>query len=176
MEADSHFRPAHERSLNLEKEEILYSWEAPVRPFKKRNREFFTTVLTVAGLVGLILFFIDGIFPLLVIGALVFLVYVFSTIAPENVIHQITNRGIIFGGSRTYWDEVVRFWFTSRFGSELLVFDTTKVMSRVEMVINPEEREKIQKILEDYVPFEEAAPNFMDKAATWLSKRVPLEG
>jgi hypothetical protein len=180
MDSDSHVNTApeshRERSLKLEKEEVLYSWGAPVRPFKRRNKEFFTTVLTVACLVALILFFIDGFFPVLVIIAIVFLIYVLSTIQPDDVEHQITNRGINFGGTKTYWDDLVRFWFTTRFGSELLVLDSKRIISRIEMVINPEEKEKIQKILEDYIPFEEAAPNFLDKAATWLSKRVPLEG
>ncbi len=164
------------RSLKLEKEEVLYSWGAPVRPFKRRNKDFFTTVLAIAFLMALILFFIEGFLPVLVIIALVFLVYVLSTVPPDDVEHSLTNRGVNFAGQHTYWDEITRFWFTTRFGSELLILETLRAPGRIEMVINPEEKEKIQKILEDYVPFEEAAPNFLDKAATWLSKKVPLEG
>lgn len=163
-------------TLKREKEEVLFSWSAPVRPFKKRNKEFFTTILSIAFLVGLILFFIEGILPVIVVGALVFLVYVFSTVEPETVEHKITNLGIDFAGTKKEWPDLKRFWFTQRFGIDLLKVEAKEGLTRIEMVIDSGDKDRIEKLLEKHLPYEEAAPNFLDKAAIWLSKKVPLEG
>lgn len=150
-------------------------WTAPVRPFKKRNKEFFTTVLAVAFLTAVIFFVIGSWLPVIVIASLVFLVYVLSTIAPEAVEHKITSRGLSFAGKTYFWNELTRFWLTSRFGSELLVVETYRLPGRLEFVINQEDKEKIHQILQDKLPYEVASPTFLDKAASWLSRRVPLE-
>ena len=153
----------------------LFVWRSPVRPFKKRNKEFFTTVAAVAFLTAVIFFVIGGFLPVLVIISLVFLVYVLSSIAPEDVEHKITSRGVSFAGKSYFWGELTRFWITQRFGSELLVVETYRLPGRLEFVINPEDKEKIRQVLQDRLPYEEASPTFLDKAASWLSRRVPLE-
>ncbi|MBI2267951.1 MAG: hypothetical protein HYU80_00705 [Candidatus Blackburnbacteria bacterium] len=162
---------AGSRSLTKE----LFSWKAPVRPFKRRNKEFFTTVLAIALLLSIIFFTISGIMPVIVIFSLVFLVYILSTISPEEVEHKITNKGVVFAGKQYYWTDLLRFWFVERFGSSLLVLETTKLPGRLEMVVDPQEKEKIKGLLVGHIDLEEAAPSFMDKTAAWLSRRVPLD-
>ncbi|HBL51965.1 MAG TPA: hypothetical protein DDZ05_01945 [Candidatus Blackburnbacteria bacterium] len=162
-------------SLTNEPEKVVFSWTVPARPFKKRDREFFTTVLAIAFLVGLILFFLDGPLPLLVIIALVFLVYVLSTVPPEEVEHSITNKGIIAAGQRHDWFNLRRFWFTNRFGAHLLVVESRGFPGRIETVVLEKDEEKIKKELTSHLPFEEVAPSFLDKSAAWLSKRIPFE-
>src|SRR3990167_10099736 len=149
------------------KEEVLYSWKAPLRPFKKRDREFFTTVVVIAVLISLILFFLEGILPVAVIVALVFLVYVLSTVPPDEVEHRITNRGVYFSSKLNPWFELRRFWFTHRFGSDLLVLETLRMPGRLELVVQTKDQEEIKKHLSEYILFEEAAPNVLDKAASW---------
>ncbi|MBI2590959.1 MAG: hypothetical protein HYW33_03765 [Candidatus Blackburnbacteria bacterium] len=153
----------------------LFSWHAYARPFKKRNREFFTTVLAVAFLLAVIFFTIGGVLPVVVIISLVFLVYVLSTIAPEQAEHKITTRGMVFAGKTYFWEELTRFWMAERFGSELLIVETTRLPGRIEFVINLEDKEKVKEIMQEYLTNEEAAPTFLDKAASWLSRRIPLE-
>ena len=153
----------------------LFSWHAYARPFKKRNREFFTTILAVAFLLSVIFFTIGGVLPVVVIISLVFLVYVLSSVAPEQVEHKITTRGVVFVGKTYLWEELTRFWMAERFGSELLIVETTRLPGRIEFVIGSEDREKIKEIMQEYLVNEEAAPTFLDKAASWLSKRIPLE-
>lgn len=154
----------------------LFSWHAPVRPFKKRNKEFFTTVLAVAFLLSVIFFTIGGILPVIVIVSLVFLVYVLSTVSPAEVEHKITSRGLVFAGKTYHWEELTRFWMTERFGNQLLIAETTRFPARIEFVVNPSQKEKVKELMEEHLLYEEAAPTFLDKAASWLSRRVPLEG
>lgn len=163
------------RIVQHEEEKELFSWKAPARPFKKRDKEFFTTVAAIGLLMGLILFFMEGFLPVVVVVALVFLVYVLSTVPPEDVEHKITTRGVYFSGKQNPFYELRRFWFTHRFGSYLLVLETSRMPGRIELVIQSKDQEEIKKHLSEYVLFEEAAPNFLDKAANWLGKRVNLD-
>lgn len=163
------------RVVQHEEEKDLFSWKAPARPFKKRDKEFFTTIAAIGVLMGLILFFMEGFLPVLVIVALVFLVYVLSTVPPDEVEHKITNRGVYFSNRLNPWFELRRFWFTSRFGSDLLVVETLRMPGRIEFVIQTKDQEAIKKHLSEYILFEQAAPNVLDKAASWLGKRVNLD-
>jgi predicted HTH transcriptional regulator len=111
-----------------------------------------------------------------VIVALVFLVYVLSSITPEEVEHKITNKGVIFAGKEYFWNQLIRFWFTNRFGTDLLIIETTRIPGRLELVVDNKHKAEVRRILEEHLENEEANPNFMDKAASWLSRRLPLEG
>jgi len=159
-------------------EKILMAWKGPVRPFKKRGKEFFSTVLAVAVLLSIIFFFIEGVMPVIVIAAVVFLVYILSTVAPEEVEYKITNRGVKIGEKDYPWGVMLRFFFTSRWGTELLVVEMPGVFpGRLEMVLaGGVDKEKLKKVMNDYLPLEKTPPGWVDKAAGWLSERVPLEG
>lgn len=177
MEPANPTTPEHEASQpqKHEKEEVLYTWTAPLRPFKRRDKEFFTTVIAIGVLISLILFFLEGILPVAVVAALVFLVYVLSTIPPENVDHAVSNKGVSFAGTKYHWEDLRRFWYASRFGTDLLVIEANRAPWRIEMVINAHDKEPLRKVLDDHLPFEEASPSFLDRSAGWLSKRVPLD-
>lgn len=162
-------------SLKNEEERTVFSWKSPARPFKKRDREFFTTVIAIAVLGGLILGFLEGLLPVLVVVALVFLIYVLSTVPPEEVEHEITNKGFASAGQKNNWPQLRRFWFTTRFSSHLLVFESAAFPGRIEVVVNKDDQDEIKKELIKHIPYQEAAPNFLDKAAAWLSQRVPLD-
>ena len=42
-----------------EPEKDLFSWSSPARPFKKRDREFWVSIIAIATIVGFILFIIE---------------------------------------------------------------------------------------------------------------------
>lgn len=159
--------------VRREPEKDLVSWTAPARPFKKRDREFYITILAIAGIVGLVLFLIEGFMPVILIVSLVFLFYVLSTVEPENIEYKITNKGIKVVDKRTDWVLINRFWFSRRFDSGLLVFETLGLPGRMELVINLEDKERIKKALSSYIVEEEAPPSYLDKAANWFAKKLP---
>ncbi|MBI4033222.1 MAG: hypothetical protein HY377_01785, partial [Candidatus Blackburnbacteria bacterium] len=110
--------------LKTKKETVFLSWKAPVRPFKKRGKEFIATVIMIAFLTSVIFYFIEGVLPVIVIVALVFLVWVFSTFQPEEVEHKISNKGVFFAGKLYRWGDLIRFWFAKRLSNELFVVET----------------------------------------------------
>lgn len=156
-------------------EKDLLTWTAPVRPFKRRSRDFYVTLITIAAILGIILFFIEGALPVILIASLVFLFYIVSTVEPELTEYKITNLGIKIGNQRTSWNLMSRFWFLTKMGSEILAIETFSFPGRLEIVINPELKEQIAKFVSRYLLHEEVSPSFIDKASGWLAQRMPEE-
>lgn len=154
-------------------EKILLTWIAPSRPFKRRSRDFYIKVLTVAALFGLILFLLEGLMPVLLLIALIFLFYVMSTIEPDTIEYQLTSFGVKIAGKRTDWNLMNRFWFTKRLGSELLTIETAALPGRLELMFKPELKADITKIVSDYLTHEEIPPAFLDKLTGFTSKFFP---
>jgi len=159
------------KELNTEKE--LVSWTAPARPFKRRNREFYVTVISIAAIVSLVLFLVEGFMPVILITSLVFLFYVLSTVEPEKIEYKITSKGIKIGDRRTDWELVLRFWFSRRFDSELLIIETRTLPGRLEFVIEAQNKEKVREALSKYAPEEKTPPSGLDRAANWVAKKLP---
>ncbi|MDP3917890.1 MAG: hypothetical protein Q8Q30_01810, partial [Candidatus Woesebacteria bacterium] len=142
-------------------------------PFKRRDKQFYITTISIAGMVSLILFLAEGAMPVILIISLIFLYYVMSTVAPEDLEYKITNKGVKVGGKRTEWQSLGRFWFSKRYDSDLLVFETRMIPNRMEFVIKAEIKEEIEKILKEYLVHEEISPSNLDKAVDWFSKKLP---
>lgn len=160
-------------TLKPELEKDLITWIAPARPFKRRDRQFYLTVVSIAGIVCLILFLAEGVMPVILIISLIFLYYVMSTVPPQDLEYKITNKGVKVAGSRTDWQLLGRFWFGKRYDSELLIFETAMIPNRMELVIKPEIKEEIRKILKDYLLEEEISPSRLDKAIDWFTSKLP---
>jgi hypothetical protein len=156
-----------------EPEKLLFSWKAPSRPFKRRDRQFWTTTIIIASIFGLILFLVEGVMPVILVISLVFLFYVLSTVEPEEIEYQITNRGIKMADRTTVWNVLTRFWFSNRLKSHLLVFETTVLTGRLELVVDSKDKDRVRKIISEFLPEEKAPPSSLDRAANWLAKKLP---
>src|SRR3989344_3851621 len=156
-----------------EAEKTLVEWTAPARPFKRRDRDFYITVVAIAGIFGLILFLVEGFLPVILIISLVFLFYVLSTVEPDKISYTITTRGIKIAARRTDWGVMGRFWFTKRFDSQLLVIETAVFPGRLEVEVDPNQKTQIQKAVEKYLTHEEDPASGLDRVANWLGSRLP---
>lgn len=87
--------------------------------------------------------------------------------------YTITTLGVKIADKRIDMDLLARFWFSERFGTNIIVFDLFTFPGRIELVINKKDEEEIRKALTPYVPEEEAPPTRMDKAANWLAGKIP---
>jgi len=163
--------------LAVKEEKTLYQWEALERPYQQRDREFWMTILSILGLVSLILVFVKEWFLITALFGLAFLYYVLTTVPPNKGKYRITNKGVYFNRSqRVDWEVLRRFWFSRKWGYDLLHLETWLKFPRVvSFVIDKKEKDKIAKIIGKYLPQEEASPNFLDKFSSWLSKKLPLE-
>jgi hypothetical protein len=154
----------------------LFTWKAPVRPFKERGRDFWTTAGSIAFLLAVILFFIKEWLLILVIIAVMFVYYVLSNVPPEEIEHSITNRGIRFAGKDYPWESLIQFWFTEKFSQKILNLQTRLVYpGRLQMLLGKTTETEIKDILAKYLPQETPEPSALEKTTDWFSKRVPLE-
>jgi len=154
----------------------LLVWKAPSRVFKKRGREYFTTIASIAILVAIILLFFKEWLLIMVIAAMVFLTYVMATIPPETVEHKITSLGIVTGGKDYDWEDLDKFWLGKKHDQKILYIDTkVRFPKRLILLLGEANEVEIKKTLSDYLSYEEPEKTWMDKASDWLTKNIPLE-
>jgi hypothetical protein len=157
------------------KEEILLQWTAPSRPFKKHNRQFYTTVGVIAGLISLILFFAGQVLPVAVVVAVVFLTYVMYSIPPGEIIYKFTTYGIRIEEELYYWEEMGRFWIKEKFEKPVLYIEVSRFPNRLTIMLGDITKDEMEAILSEVLLNQEPPPTTYEKAAKWLHEKIPLD-
>lgn len=157
-----------------EPEKILFSWKAPARIFVRRDKKFWIRTISAASLFGVILFIAEGSMPVVLMIAIIFLYYVLTTVEPEDINFSITTYGIKIADKTTFWNLLVRYWFSSKKNINLLVLEMNAFPGRLEIVINKNDIPSLKKILNNYLVMEETPPSNIDKTSRWFSEK--LEG
>lgn len=163
---------------------VLMEWEAPARPYRKLDKEVFSTVLAGAFLLGVILFFIDGAMPVVALASLVFLYYVLGTVPPGKVKHVITNWGIESEDKVWPWELMMRFWLQGEGKNTMMVVELgpgTSMWSRHLRFMLGDLRdsksngeEELRKLMQQYVIEDQPKPNWLDKVTKWAESKVKL--
>ncbi len=155
---------------------VLLEWQSPSRLFKRLSREKFATIGAIVFLVAIILVFLQEWFLIAVIIALAFFVYILSSVKPEEIVHQITNKGVVTGGKNYPWEKLVRFWFEEKEGQEILFLDgVDRFNFRLMILLGEKKSEEVRKILAPYLPEEKPQKTWIDKAGEWVTRQIPLE-
>lgn len=159
-----------------EPEKDLYEWEAPSRLFKRRNREFYSTVAAIVLLVSIILMFAKEFLLIAVILALGFVVYALSAVEPEKVKHVLTNRGIRTAGKLYRWEMLGRYWWEDKWGQHHIHIEQPgQFPGKLVLLQGSGLKDRIEGVLNRYLIKEKPDPSIVDKAAKWLQEKVPLE-
>ena len=159
-----------------EPEKDLYSWEAPSRPFKKRSREFYTTVGALVILISVILLFAKEFLLIGVVLSLGFVSYVLATIPPQPITHRFTNKGLRSGSKLYLWPMLGRFWWETKWHQAMLLIETPdQFPGRLILLQGSGDRQTIEGIVKKYLVNQKPDPTPFDKAAKWLTDKVPLE-
>jgi len=156
-------------------EQILLTWQAPSRIFKKRSRQYFATIVVIGLLISLILLFAGQFLPIAVVLSVVFLVYILSTVPPSTVNHKISNFGIWVENNLYYWEELGRYWYTEKLGQTLFNFEVARFPGRITILLGETSRDELESFLSQVLVNEKPAPTFFDKAADWIEKNIPLD-
>ncbi len=175
--------PAQKQSSTLKTEKpkmvelkTLLTWKSPARPFKKRDREYFTTIGAIVFLLAVILLFLKEWLLIAVIIALMFVAYILSSVPPEETEHKITTRGVFTGNRHYDWENLNKFWFSERWKQAILHVETKlRFPGQLTVLLGETDKEEIEKALSKYLTLEQPEPTWMDNAADWLAKKVPLE-
>lgn len=173
---DERARKQEQERRDRAEERLLIEWVAASRPFKKRDREYYTTIAIIVFLVSLILFFAGQFLFIAVVISLAFVAYVLASVAPDQIHNMITTFGIHTGDQLFYWEELGRFWFSEKFGSSLMHVETARAFpAQLILVLPKEDLEKMKEVMLKYSIFEKPQPTWLDKAATWMQEKFPLE-
>jgi len=155
---------------------VLLAWKSPGWLFKKRSREYFTTIGAIVSLMILILLLLQEWFLIVVIIALVFTAYVMATVKPQEAEHKITNRGIEIAGRKYLWGQMGRFWFVKKWDQEIMHVETlVGLPRRLTMVLASQSKVKVKELLSQYLSYEVPEKTWADRSSEWLSTRIPLE-
>ncbi len=157
------------------REEVYLEWSSPSRLFKQRNREYFLNIGAIVFLLMIILVFAREFVLIAAVLSVVFLIYVLSTVPPEEVKHRITNLGIESAGHFYRWEELADFWFESQWGQTMLIL-RPYLTSRVIILLGSQNPSHVREFIAKHIPFrEQPEKSWVDNAASWLSQKIPLE-
>lgn len=158
--------------------QVIFSWKAPLRPYKKRSAVILRFYLSVALLLSLIVFFFGDKILLIPIWTLLFLFYVLTITPPPEVENKITQFGIETAGITLRWEALSHFYYTSRFGFYILtVVSHAPYFYHAYMVVPNEEIKKhTLDILSAHLIFQEKPQRgFSEKLIDLFSKLIPDE-
>ncbi len=168
-------KTAKEDTLNPQ---IVFSWTAPLRPYKKRSGVILRFYVAVALLLSLIVFFFGDKILLIPIWSLLFLFYVLTITPPPDVENKITKFGIESAGITLRWESLSHFYFSRRFGYDVLtiVGHAPYYFHAFLVVPNNEIKQKLIFILSEHLIYQEKPQRTVtDKMIDWLSSLIPDE-
>lgn len=161
----------------MEKEtaQTFLPWSSPSRLFKKRDREYFTNIGAIVFLLTIILVFAREFVLIAAVLSIVFLIYVLSTVPPEEVHHKITSLGIESAGHFYRWEELADFWLEEQWGQTMMVLRPYLAPPAI-ILLGSQDKEKVRELVAKHIPFrEEPQKTWVDNAASWLTRKIPLE-
>ncbi|MBI2019491.1 hypothetical protein HYS95_02380 [Candidatus Daviesbacteria bacterium] len=163
----------------MEAEEIktLLEWEAPARPFRKKDRSYYTTIAVLVILLVLIAFLIQEFLLVGVILAFAFVAYVLAFVPPHDITYRVSTQGITIGEDFYFWHFLDSFWFKEKDKQKILHIQTRlRFPAQLMIVLGTEDEEKVKKIMAKFLPFVEVPyKSLMEKWAESLQKHFPLE-
>ncbi len=162
----------------MENPQLLFSWRAPLRPYKKRSKLIIRFFLSVAFLLSAIVFFFGDKILIIPIWATLFLFYVLTITPPPEVENKITAFGIDAAGVVVRWENLSHFYFEKKFS-----FYTLTVVSHGPyyyhlylVVPNEAIKNKLIEILSQYLFYQEKPQKtLVDKFISFLSDLIPDE-
>jgi hypothetical protein len=160
-----------------EPEKVLMTWESPVRLYKKRDREYFTTIGVIVILLSVILLFAKEFLLVGVILSFAFVSYTLASIPPPKVKHEITNKGVRSGSKLYLWETLGRFWFEEKWKQDTLMIENfIGFPGRLSVILSDEvDKKQLEEEVSARLIKEQPSPSPIDKAAQWISDKVPLE-
>ena len=163
---------------NFTNPQVLYSWKAPLRPYIKRSQKIIRFYIALTLLLSLIIVFFGDIILLIPLWALMFIFYVFTVTPPSEISNKITRFGVETVGTSLRWETLDHFYFTKRFGYEILTLVTHAPYDFHTYLVIPSNDIKdavINRLSKRIIFQDEPTKTTIDKIIDWLSRLVPHE-
>jgi len=161
--------------IPLSNDTVLLTWEANDRPTKVWSKEFYSSVIVIAFLVSVILYFIEGIMPVLVVCALVFMMWSMNKTEPKKVKYELLPQGLKTVDKLYTFDEMDFFWVENKWGHVVLRINLIEAPWHIVIVVDPGLESELKNLMSQAVPYQVPVPTWSDKAVKWLGEKMPLE-
>ena len=158
--------------------QMVFSWRAPLRPYKKQTGLILRFYLAIALLLSAIMFFFGDKILLIPIWAIVFLFYVLTITPPPEVENKITTFGIDAAGVTLRWEVLSHFYFGKRFGFyTLTIVSQAPYFYHAYMVVpNEDTKKRLTQILSQHLVYQEKPQTTITyKMLDLLSSLIPDE-
>lgn len=162
----------------MENPQLIYSWRAPLRPYKKKSKIIIRFYVGVAIILSSIVFLFGDKILIIPIWAILFLFYILTITPPPEIENKITAFGIDTAGIVVRWENLSHFYFEKKFSFYVLtIVGNAPYYFRLYLVVpNEEIRKKVIEILSQYLFYQEKPQKtFVDKIINFLSDLVPDE-
>jgi len=157
---------------------VIHEWTAPSRLFKKRGKEYFSTILAIVVLLTVILFILREWLLIWLVFAFAFFTYVLATVKPEDIMYQISKKGIKIGRHYYLWNQLTEFWIEQNHGYQIFhITMPLKSPGRVILLVKDSQLEKalIKTLGERLLYHDDPQKTWAEKAGDWLEQKVQLE-
>lgn len=177
---DGHKRARHHKKSTRKhiNPQAFFSWEAPVRAYKKKSAGVLRFYAAIAILLSLIVVFFREYILVIPIWAVMFLTYVLTITPPNNIRHTFTKFGIQSAGNTYLWEDLSHFYFIKKFDYYIaVIFSKYEYDVPLYLVITDEKtQEAVLHHLSDHLIYmEEPQKTLTDKMAEWLTTLMPEE-
>lgn len=171
---EEHFSPKMHEAGEIK---TLLAWEGPSRPFRRKDRSYYTTLAIIVFLLVLILFLAREFLLIATVLSLAFVSYVLAFVPPTKVQYKISTQGITIGEDFYFWHFLDAFWFNEKERSKVLHIQTIfRFPAQLMLVLDGVEEEEVKKIVAKFLPFHEVPyKSLMEKWSEGLQKNFPLE-
>lgn len=166
-------KPSEQKITNPQ---LIYSWKAPLRAYKKRSAGVLRFYIAVSLLLSLIVFFFGERILIIPIWAIMFLFYVLTITPPPEIENRITFFGIETAGNTFRWDFLSHFYLTKKFDYHVVVVvSNPPFFYHIYLVVKDEQTlNQVVKILSQHLLFQEHPQKTLtDKMTEWLTKLMP---
>ena len=156
-------------------EKVIVEFDAYDRPHKVWSKEFYSSVIVIAFLVSIIFYFIEGMMPVIVIWALVFMLWAMAKTEPKMTKTTLTSWGLRSVEKLYRYEEMTSFWFETKWGTRLMRINLASVPWHLVVVIDPKKEEELKNVMLERIIYQEPEVTWVDRALKWVGEKMPLE-
>lgn len=147
--------------------EIFYKWKSPIRYFVKRDRPWFVKASVVALTLIIVAAFFQDVMLVLTISVISLLLFLLATVKPDDVTHELSNKGITTMGKFYKWEDLKDFYVCKKYSQKIVFVSTNlKIPGRISFLVNDgTEEKKVVKIIGKFLDYAE-----IPEKQSWLNR------
>lgn len=148
----------------------LYSWKSIIRPFGQKSRQFYLRVILLSFVIGVILFFFEGIAPVIVLASVLFLIFILPLRTGGEVENKITQIGLVIGKDIIPWNQLISYWFEKKGEYFYLCFETVGVLGVISLQIPENAKERVGEIIAKRLPLKIRRRSFLERLTKLIER------